>query len=56
MPKITAYTEDTAPVSTDLFVMVEDPAGTPVTKKVTVATITKTFPDNSKYIMYGGYI
>lgn len=37
--KITALTEDTAPASTDLGVTVDDPAGTPVTKKATLANI-----------------
>lgn len=37
--KITALTEDTAPVSTDLGVTVDDPAGSPVTKKATLANI-----------------
>jgi len=35
--KITQLTAKTLPLSTDLLPMVEDPAGTPVTKKVTMA-------------------
>jgi len=42
--KITALTEDTAPVTTDLLVMVDDPSGTPVTKKTTIATFHKITP------------
>lgn len=34
--KITALTAKTLPLSTDIVPMVEDPGGTPVTKKVTV--------------------
>lgn len=37
--KITALTECTDPQSTDILPMVDDPAGTPVTKKVTVANL-----------------
>jgi len=37
--KITALTEDTAPAITDLVATVEDPTGTPVTKKATLKTI-----------------
>lgn len=37
--KITALTENTAPISTDIFPMVDDPAGTPLTQKVTLANI-----------------
>jgi hypothetical protein len=35
--KITALTENTSPVTTDLLVMVDDPAGTPLTQKITFA-------------------
>lgn len=34
--KITALTENTAPAATDLLAIVDDPAGTPATQKVTV--------------------
>lgn len=38
--KITALTEETAPISTDLVgAMVDDPGGTPITKKVTFANL-----------------
>jgi len=37
--KITELTEDTALVETDLTIVVEDPGGTPVTKKVTLLTL-----------------
>ena len=49
--KITALTENTAPVSTDLLVMVDDPAGTPLTQKITVGNLLalKTFPQGHIY-------
>ncbi len=37
--KITQLTEDTAPALTDLLVSVEDPSGTPTTKKVVVSNL-----------------
>lgn len=37
--KITALTENTTPVSTDILPMVDDPAGTPVTQKITIANL-----------------
>lgn len=39
--KITELTEDTAPTSDDLVVVVNDPAGTPGSKKVTLANLIK---------------
>lgn len=39
--KITALTEDTAPLSTDLVMTVDDPGGSPINKKVTIANLTK---------------
>lgn len=37
--KITQLTEDTAPALTDIIPTVEDPSGTPVTKKVTFTNV-----------------
>ncbi len=37
--KITALTENTTPITTDILPMVDDPAGTPATQKVTVANL-----------------
>ena len=37
MSKISAYTANTTPATTDLFVMVDDPAGSPLTQKITMA-------------------
>lgn len=37
--KITALTENTTPILTDIIPMVDDPAGTPVTQKVTLNNI-----------------
>lgn len=39
--KITQLTEDTAPTSDDLVVTVNDPAGTPVSRKVTLNNLGK---------------
>lgn len=37
--KITALTENTTPITSDILPMVDDPAGTPITKKVTIANL-----------------
>ena len=42
--KITALTADTAPSSDDLVVTVNDPAGTPANRKVTLANILTRIP------------
>ena len=34
--KITALTQNTTPILTDLSVMVDDPSGTPLTQKITL--------------------
>jgi hypothetical protein len=39
--KITALTEDTTPTSDDLVVTVNDPAGTPASRKVSIANMSK---------------
>jgi hypothetical protein len=39
--KITELTAETAPINTDLLVMVDDPSGTPATKKVTIGDLIK---------------
>lgn len=39
--KITELTANTTPVAADLSVMVDDPAGTPLTQKVTLANLIK---------------
>lgn len=41
--KITQLTADTTPLSTDITVMVSDPGGTPVTKKVTLANFLEVY-------------
>lgn len=38
--KITELTEDSSPAATDLIATVEDPSGTPVTKKVTITNLS----------------
>ena len=49
--KVTQLPEDTAPTSDDLAIIVDSPEGTPVTKKATLANITKAFGwiDSSAY-------
>lgn len=37
--KITALTEDTTPASTDLLMTVDDPGGSPINKKATIANV-----------------
>lgn len=44
MPKISALTADTAPTSDDLVPIVNDPAGTPATRKTTVAQLAASSP------------
>lgn len=39
MAKVTAYTELTTPAAEDILMIVDDPSGTPTTKKVTVANL-----------------
>jgi len=39
--KLTALTEDTAPTADDLIYTVTDPAGTPASRKATIANLTK---------------
>lgn len=39
--KITALTANTTPIPTDVTVLVDDPAGTPVTQKVTLGNLLK---------------
>lgn len=39
--KITDLTEDTTPSGTDLLITVDDPAGSPVNKKATIANVTR---------------
>lgn len=47
--KITALTENTTPVLTDIMPMVDDPAGTPATQKITLTTLANLFTNNSLY-------
>lgn len=47
--KITALTENTAPVLTDILPMVDDPAGTPATQKISLSTLADLFTNNSIY-------
>ena len=39
MSKVTAYTELTTPAPEDILMIVDDPSGTPTTKKVTLQSI-----------------
>lgn len=43
--KISALTADTAPTADDLVVTVNDPAGTPATRKATITNFTKAIPE-----------
>lgn len=42
--KISALTADAAPTTDDLIVTVNDPGGTPATRKVTIANLAKALP------------
>lgn len=42
--KVTALTEETAPTSTDIMYLVDDPGGTPTSKKVQVTNLYKGLP------------
>src|SRR5678815_900003 len=44
--KITALTALTAPTTDDLLAIVDDPAGTPVTKKISILNLLKLFVSN----------
>ena len=50
--KITEMTEDTLPQSADLLATVEDPSGTPVTKKITLATLLSGWINDSNTWTY----
>ena len=54
--KITELTEDTALVETDLTVVVEDPSGTPVTKKATLLTQYEEGLGRTMQISKGNYL
>lgn len=54
MAKITAYTELTTPAPEDILVIVDDPAGTPTTKKVTIANVV-TLTQNWQLAYNGGF-
>lgn len=47
--KITELTENTTPVSTDILVIVDDPAGTPLTQKITLANILSAAVSDTAY-------
>lgn len=50
--KITALTENTTPVGTDLVHIIDDPAGTPLNQKITLTNLTATWFGN---VDGGGY-
>ena len=54
--KITDLTEDTAPAATDLLVTVDNPGGSPVNKKVTVANLGEAINPMTTAgdVIYGG--
>ena len=39
--KVTSLSEETTPISTDIVMMVDDPGGTPVSKKVEIGNLIK---------------
>jgi len=41
--KITALTENTSPIGTDLVVIVDDPSGSALTQKITLTNLRKLF-------------
>lgn len=43
--KVTALTENTAPAATDLLYIVDDPGGSPLSQKITVANLAANMPD-----------
>lgn len=54
--KLTALTADTAPVDADLVYTVDDVAGTPTSKKVTLANFAAAAPFSSRYAPIAGSI
>lgn len=50
--KVTALTELTDPITTDIMYIVDDPAGTPVSKKVTVGNVRGAY---SQFLIVPGY-
>ena len=52
--KLTAISEDTAPTSDDLVMTVDDVAGTPASKKATIANFMKAFAGTSGYVWVAG--
>jgi hypothetical protein len=52
--KLTALTEDTAPVSADIFYMVVDTAGTPVERKITFANIIQDLTTDAELAAWAG--
>lgn len=47
MAKITELTALTTPANSDVIPIVDDPSGSPATKKITVANLTKTVYSNT---------
>lgn len=56
MSKLTSYTENTSPVATDILYMVDDPGGSPLTQKITLANLGLAVPNNVQYVLVGGYL
>lgn len=51
--KITALTENTTPISTDILPMVDDPGGTPATQKISIANFYKTLYPPEGFLLNG---
>ena len=54
--KITALPEDSAPGSSDIVIVVDDPGGTPVTKKATIENVVESGMSNFGISKTGGVI
>lgn len=54
--KITALPENTTPVSTDIVPIVDDPAGTPASQKITVANLSKAVSPEGTNVLSTGEV
>ncbi len=54
MTKVTQLPEDTTPLHADLLLTVDDPDGTPVSKKATIANVIKATDAKGEIYIYAG--
>ena len=52
--KITQLTENTSPQTSDILPMVDDPGGTPVTKKITIENLNKVLGGGTSNVLKNG--